>query len=179
MGISDWVNLATAIATAAAAVAAWRATLAAERSATGARDTAEAARAGVMSTNMSAIMDDYRSPEMRDALQHLSKIRESEADMAAWFSSGSHGEGWRSADAARRRILWFYRRGYELWKANLLREDFMAGFVTGTHGYELLLNAVVPMSRATTPGDDAATRFKWADELRSRWAPPKRAEAVE
>ncbi|MEQ8699050.1 MAG: hypothetical protein RLT05_21145, partial [Bauldia litoralis] len=132
----------------------WRAAVQSRRAARAAVAAAEATRDGMLSANMTAMLDEYRSPAMKQALEILGRgAREQGRAFAAKFAAHELGENlWPVTDNARRLIYWHYRKCFELAQAKLLPESFMSGFVQSSGGYGLFVHVVAPMAADAVTG---------------------------
>lgn len=171
-----WPNLVLLAALALALVAllcaliTWRAAVQSRRAARAAADAAEATRDGMLSANLSAMLDEYRSPAMKQALEIVARgAREQGRAFAAKFAARELGDTvWPVTDNARRMIYWHYRKCFELAQAKLLPESFMTGFVQSSGGYGLFVHVVAPMAADAVTG---ATREAWIAKMEQRWPP--------
>ncbi len=154
----------------------WRAAAQARRAAQAASDAAAATRDGMLSANMTAMLDEYRSPAMKQALEIVARgAREEGRAFAAKFAARELGDAfWPVADNARRLIYWHYRKCFELAQAKLLPESFMTGFIQSSGGYGLFVHVVAPMAADTVTG---ASRESWIARMEERW-PPAAAPAA-
>lgn len=148
----------------------WRAAVQSRRAARAAAAAAEATRDGMLSANMTAMLDEYRSPAMKQALDILARgAREQGRAFAAKFAARELGDTvWPVTDNARRLIYWHYRKCFELAQAKLLPESFMTGFVQSSGGYGLFIHVVAPMAADAVTG---ATREAWIAKMEQRWPP--------
>jgi hypothetical protein len=171
-----WLNPALLAALALAVVAltcgliGWRAAAHARRAAQAAANAAAATRDGMLSANMTAMLDEYRSPAMKQALEIVARgAREEGRAFAAKFAARELGDAfWPVADNARRLIYWHYRKCFELAQAKLLPESFMTGFIQSSGGYGLFVHVVAPMAADTVTG---ASRESWIARMEERWPP--------
>jgi hypothetical protein len=178
-----WLNPALLAALALAVVAltcgliGWRAAAHARRAAQAAANAAAATRDGMLSANMSAILDEYRSPAMKQALEIVARgAREEGRAFAAKFAARELGDAfWPVADNARRLIYWHYRKCFELAQAKLLPESFMTGFIQSSGGYGLFVHVVAPMAADSVTG---ASREAWIARMEQHWPPTAEPAAL-
>lgn len=72
---------------------------------------------------------------------------------------------WGELDQARRKIYWYYKSTYQLYKKKLI-DRRVVEIVADTNGYEVLCKYVFRMSRDIhPPGKDPEKHFKWFYEM--------------
>lgn len=158
-------------------LAAWRAAAQSRRAARAAADAAAATRDGMLSANMGALLDEYRSPAMKQALEIVARgAREEGRAFAVKFAARELGDTiWPVAENARRLIYWHYRKCFELAQAQLLPASFMTGFVQPSGGYGLFVHVVAPMA---ADGITGASRESWIARMVERWPPAAEPAAL-
>lgn len=186
MPVPDWPDplllaallvAATALAALVTALVAWRSAVQSRRAADAIESAARATRDGVLSVNMSIVMDEYRGTAMKQALEIIARgARQEGRSFAGKFTARELGEvSWPAADNARRLIYWHYRKCYELAGAGLLPDGFMSGFVQPSEGYGLFMHVVAAMSPDRATG---ASRERWIAAMAERWPPTFDASSV-
>lgn len=186
MPLSNWLQpqfvalaliAVTALAALLTALLAWRAAIQSGRAARAVETAARANRDGVLSINMSQIIEEYRGPAMKQAIEIIARgARQEGRSFAGRFTARELGEAsWPVADNARRLIYWHYRKCYELADAGLLPDGFMSRFVQPSEGYGVFVHVVAAMSPDRETG---ATRQAWIASMAERWPPGFDASAL-